>query len=146
MPQPITRILDLIANASPTIAVLGAGSGWRLGVGRLLDIPDTQIVLYDSVGQLPNPKWLLDYPWVQVMVRGEENGYNNAAQKAQDVADLLLGHPPVSYIEGDRIDGITIVGTPSFIGNDQKNRPCISGNFRLIYEPVASTYSNRQPL
>lgn len=143
--QHILDVLSAVSTPAP-LGIVGAASGWRLGVGRMTDDPDTQVCLYDGPGELPNPKWLLEYPYIQVMVRGTVDGYAAANQKMSDVYDVLLGHPPIDFIEGDRIDGITVASNPSFIGNDQKNRPLLSANFRFIYEPVASGYANRQPL
>jgi hypothetical protein len=128
------------------VGALGAAEGWRVGAGRMLDQPDTQITLYDSPGQTPNPLWLLDYPFMQVMVRGAQDGYQAARQKAQDCYDVLLGCQPRIMSNRDRIDAITVVGTPSFIGNDAKNRPMISANYRVIFEPAPSTLTNRLPL
>ena len=142
----VEHIRDVIAAASPPIAVVGAATGWRLGIGRMLDDPDTQITIYDSPGEHPSPLWLLDYPYVQVMVRGTPDGYQAARQKAQDVMDELLGIVPVTFSSGDRIDGITNIGTIGFVGADQRNRPMLSMNMRIIYEPAASTYTHRLPL
>jgi len=142
----IEHIRDVIAGAVPPIATVGAATGWRLGIGRMLDQPDTQITIYDSPGEHPSPLWLLDYPYFQVMVRGSADGYQAARQKAQDCFDQLLGIVPQTFTGGDRIDGITNVGTVGFIGADQLNRPLFSSNFRVIYEPAPSTYTHRQPL
>jgi len=142
----IEHIRDLIAQASPTIAVVGAATGWRLGIGRITDDPDTQIVIWDAPGEHPWPHVLLDYPYFQVMVRGAPDGYHDARQKAQDVYDELVGIYPITFSSGDRLDAITVVGTVGSVGFDQRNRPLISANYRSIYEPAPSTYTHRTPL
>lgn len=142
--SPAKFLLDKLASISG-FGTIGSASGWRLGVGVLLDSPDTQLVLVDSPGEHPDPKWLLEYPYVQILLRGAKDGYIVAMQKMQDAYDILLGIPPYNITEG-RIDGITGVGTPSFIGSDVLNRPLFSANFRLIFEPAASSLTNRAPL
>ena len=134
----------IIAAAIPGVAI--GGTTWRLAAGRLTDSPDTQICLYDSPGEHPSSKWLLDYPYCQVLVRGAPDGYSDARQMVSNIYDVLLGAFPRAMGNGDNIDAITVVGTPSFIGSDIKNRPTISTNYRIILEPVASSYTNREPL
>lgn len=131
---------------SAGVGTQGAASGdWRVGVGVLLDAPDEQVICVDGPGQPPDPKWLLEYPFVQVLVRGMKDGYQAAYQKARDVYDMLLGIPTLSGSWG-RIDGITAPGTPSFIGLDQLNRPIFSANYKLFFEPATSALTNREPL
>lgn len=145
-PLPITEhILAILGDASG-IGTIGGATGWRIGVGRMPDTPDTSICIYDSPGEHPNSKWLLDYPYVQVIVRGSPDGYQAARQKAQDVYDVLFGCSPRAMPNGDNIDAITVVGNPSHVGNDQKNRPMISANYRIIFEPQPSALTNREPL
>lgn len=142
----VEHIRDMISSASPPIAVVGAATGWRLGIGRMLDDPDTQIVIWDSPGEHPQPHLLLEFPYFQIMVRGAPDGYQAARQKAQDVYDHLLGIYPITFSGGDRLDAITIVGTIGSVGFDQKNRPLLSTNYRTIYEPAPSVYTNRSNL
>lgn len=145
---PAEGIISLIASATPAIGDMppATTTGWRLGVGKLLgELPDQQIVAFDIHGQLPNPLWLLDYPVVQLIVRAGVTGYQAGFQKLRDCYDVLLGIPPQT-IGGDRWDAITVLSTPAFMGNDDKDRPQFTANFRIILEPAASTYSNRRPL
>jgi hypothetical protein len=144
--QPAEQLMGMLATAG--IGAVGDGSGDlpRLGIGTMPDTPDVQIALYDSPGQPPDPRWLLDYPYVQVMTRGAQFGYKQAAMLARQAYDVLLGIVPVTFANGDRLDGITGIGTPSYIGTDQNSRPIFSCNFRLIFEPAKSDLSNRQPL
>lgn len=127
------------------VGVAAASSGWRLGVGKFTDQPDTQVVAFDGPGQSPDPKWLLDYPVVQILVRGQADGYQAAFRKMREVYDVLLGID-AQVVNGDRWDGITVLSTPSHIGYDEKSRPMFSANFRIIIEPAASDLTNREPL
>lgn len=112
----------------------------------MIDLPHQQIGFYDAPGQAPDPRWLLDYPAVQVIVRGSPQGYRAAFQKMRDVYDVLLGVNPSVNANGDAVDAITVLATPALIGYDDNDRPSISGNFRLIVRPVPSQFTNREPL
>lgn len=124
----------------------GASTGIRLGVGDMTDAPDDQIVIYDSPGQHGDSAWLLDYPYVQVQTRSGSNSYQLASTYAREAYDALLGIDPQNMPNGDRIDGITSLGMPNFIGKDDKQRPIFSLNLRLIFEPAPTTLANRAPL
>ena len=50
-------------------------SGWALEIGAMPDSPNEVIMISDTVGIEPNPKFLLDFPTCQDMVRGNANGY-----------------------------------------------------------------------
>lgn len=147
MPQsPAEIVMNLLA--SKAVGVIGSAqpTDWRLATGKLTEDPPQQICCYDSPGGTPSSKWLLDYPFVQVLVRSPINGYREGRQKIQDAYDVLLGLPPTLVPGAGNVDAITVVGTPSFIGNDVNERPLFSANFRLIFEPVQSSLSNREPL
>ncbi len=119
---------------------------WRLMVGKMIDEPSQQIGFYDTPGQSPDPKWLLDYPSVQVIVRGPAGGYKPAWDKMREVYDVLLGADPRQNANGDWVDAITVLANPSISGYDVRDRPTISGNFRLIVRPAASTLTHREVL
>lgn len=139
---PSELLLTLIPD---TVADLPATHGWLLCIGKMTDSPHQQVCLYDSPGQSPDPKWLLDYPFVQVIVRGAPQGYQAAASKMREVYDVLLGIDSVD-VGSDRIDGITMIGSPAFLNYDVNDRPQWSANFRMIVEPGASSLTNRTPL
>lgn len=142
--SPAELVKDLIPSTIGSFT--DVTNPWRLCVGLMVDTPHQQIGFYDAPGQVPDPKWLLDYPAVQVIVRGQPQGYQAAFQKMRDVYDVLLGADPRVNANGDSIDAITVLAPPSLTGYDKQQRPEISGNFRLIVRPVASAFTNREPL
>lgn len=142
--SPAQLAMDLIPSGVGSFT--DPTNAWKLLVGRMIDQPDTQIGFFDAPGQAPDPKWLLDYPAVQVIVRGAPQGYEVAAQKMRDVYDVLLGADPRQNANGDWVDAITVLSTPVGMGYDKQDRPEVSGNFRMIIRPVASQYTNREPL
>lgn len=138
-----TGVAQILADAG--LGVIASSTGWRIGVGAFIDKPDTQIICYDVGGSPSNPKWLLDYPAVQIMFRGAPQGYAAVAQKADDATDVLLGQFPRT-VNGDLWDSVTMLSSSSFVGNDQNARPQFSMTMRLIVEPAPSALTNRLPL
>ena len=122
-------------------------SGWEIHIGIAPDSPDRVIAIADTIGLDPNPKYLLDYPACQIMVRGASSDYINARQEAKTVVDLLLGITSQDVL-GDRLVAVNMNGSgPYFIGRDESMRPLFAINFALIVEPQVPTGgSNRVAL
>ncbi len=118
-------------------------SGWGLEIGAMPDKPDEIIQITDTVGIEPNPKFLLDFPTCQVMVRGKSSGYLDTYREAKAVKDLLLGIDSFTTGDGDRLVSITQNGDLGFIGRDDNMRPMFTINFALIVEPQVVGNSNR---
>ena len=133
-------------EAKKLIATHVAGSGWQTEIGAMPETPDKIIMISDTGGQDPNPKWLLDFPTIQVMVRGIISGYLATAREAKAVKDLLLGIQSFTTTEGDRWVSVTQNGDLGFIGRDENMRPMFSVNFALIIEPQVVGNSNRLAL
>ncbi len=121
-------------------------SGWQLEISQMPDEPDDIIMISDTGGVEPNPKWLLDFPTIQCMIRGSANKYLEAFREAKAVKDLLLGIQAFTNADGDRWDGITQNGDLAYIGRDESMRPLFSINFAIILEPLLVPNSNRLPL
>lgn len=132
----------------------GAGStDWRLWIGRQPTSPDRAITIFDATGLPPNPRWLLDYPSVQVKVRGGQNDYQKAGQKVREIRERLVGRPSydahVAHSDNtrDRVVQINGIGDIAFTGWDDADRPEFVINIALIIEPSPTTsYTNREPL
>lgn len=127
-----------VVSATPT-------SSWSVHIGHLPKSPHEVVALSDTGGLTPNPKWLLDYPSVQALVRGAPNSYTTTRTKAIRIKDELLGILSLN-VNGNRLVSVTMAGDVAYIGNDQQERPMFSLNFRLIVQPLASADTNRQPL
>ena len=129
-----------------SVGVFNASSGWAIYISREPSTAlDQAITIFDTGGEPPNPKWLLDFPTVMVRIRGARGKYKAAWQKAKDVKDSLLAVGP-QVINGDQWDGINIAGDINAISYDENDRPLFTINFRLIVEPATSALSNRAPL
>ncbi len=120
-------------------------SGWTLEIASLPADPDKVSMITITGGEAPNPKWLLDFPTAQVMVRGVVGGYFAAEAEAVAVKDLLLGKASQT-VNGDRWVSITMASDVGYLGMDENQRPLFSVNFRFIIEPAASGDTQRQVL
>ncbi len=132
-------------GAKTLLAAHVAVSGWTIEVGSMPKTPNKIIVLTDTMGRAPNPKWLIDYPALQAMIRGDVGDYLATYREAKAVKDLLLGVTSQD-ISGDRWVSITQNGDLGFIGRDENARPLFSVNFALIIEPQVVANSNRLAL
>lgn len=141
--SPAKGAADLLVAAS--VGTLAAATGWAIYIGRFVDKPDSMISLYDTPGQSPNPKWLLNEPHFQVLVRGNKDDYAGAYAKANDVRDVLLGMN-AQTVNGDRWDGVLMMGDILFLHYDENSRPMFSGNYKIFLEPAASLLTQRSPL
>lgn len=145
MTLPSILMKDTLVNDSYIFAGVG---DWHLWIGKEPTSPDRTITIYDAPGRAPNPRWLLDYPAVQIRVRGNTNDYKAAGDKAVEVRNRLLGRESYDAYDGlgDRVVAINAIGDISFIGWDDTNRPAFVFNLALIVEPANTAPTNREPL
>jgi hypothetical protein len=135
---PSEHLKDLLATHVGT-------SGWQVEIGITPESPNRTITIADTGGAPPNPRYLLDFPTCQIMVRGNANGYLAAFREAKAVKDLLLGVTSQD-INDDRLVAVNINGDMAFIGRDEEMRPLFSMNFALIIQPQLVANSNRVAL
>lgn len=126
---------DLLVTAG--VGTEAAASGWGIWIGKF-PAKDTAVVVMHTGGITPNPRYLLDRPSMQVLVRGAPNRYTAAWDKAQAVKDALLGLPSQD-IDSDRWVAINMIGDITNLGFDDNNRVTFSLNFSLIIEPATGT-------
>lgn len=112
-------------------------AGWSIFFSRWPSSPDQCIVVNDTGGFDPNPKFMLDFETVQVLVRGELNGYIAAYDKATDIKRSLLGLTGVT-LNGVLYIGIWMQSDIVAIGYDEEGRPRLSTNWRLTREAPAA--------
>ena len=127
-------IKDILETAA--VGVFGATTGWGIYIHREPESPpDSTITIYETGGEDPNPKWLLDFPSVQVRVRGDKGGYVAAKAKATEILDALLGWPS-QVLNGDTWVAVNQIGGINPIGDDDNDRPLFSLNYGLIIQPA----------
>lgn len=143
MSSPADVAGDILIGAGLCVLANASDTQWTLKVGKSTGEPDQTITMYDTGGQAPNPRWAVDFPTIQAMVRGKPNDYSATWQRARAVRDALLGIDSVT-IGSDRWVSVTCPGDVGFVGYDDSQRPMLSVNFRIILEP--SITGNRDPL
>lgn len=128
---------DILVTNS--IGLFGGTSVWSIHIGLEPPEPDQVITLYDTGGNDPNPRLLIDFQTFQVRVRGLSGEYQETYVKMQDVRDVLLALPSQT-INTTLYDGVWQTGDVAFIGQDEsQSRPLFTANFRVIREPATGT-------
>jgi len=123
----------------------GGQADWAIYIGVQPVNPNRVIVITDSGGRTPDPRWLLEYPSVQVSVRGGPSDYQAAALKCKEIRQILLGLPSQD-LNGDHWVSVLMAGDFAFVGFDATRQPEFVGNFNLIIEPAKGVNDNRDPL
>ncbi len=134
-------IKDLLVTGS--VGAFGGAADWAIYIGAMPDKPDAAIGIFNTGGSAPNPQWLIDFPSIQVRIRGNEGSYEDAYTKCIAIKSILLGLPSQD-INGDRWVSVSGIGDITELGRDQNKRPEFSVNFALIIEPA--TGAHRDPL
>lgn len=121
--------------------------GWAVRIGKISNDPDKQICLIDQGGPSAIPNLLVDYPGVQVLVRGARggNGYQDSYLQIRRIRDAILGmqNQPPQFVE---LDGVTERGHIVPLGYDEMDRHTWSSNYQLIVEPGANALTHRSSL
>lgn len=122
-------LLDDVGAALTTAGLVGGATGWTLYLGHLFDEPDKDkaVCLYELPGEVPEQKWAIDRPALQVRVRGAANGYSAARAKLQAIFDLL--HAGEDAVGGGMVFLYAAQSGPTPLGADEKFRPHISMRF-----------------
>lgn len=133
--DPAQSVKDLLVAAN--MGTFAAASGWSVNVGGLPEAPDTVILCNATGGKDPYPNLSINFPSVQVMVRGAKNGYQAARTKIDACVSALLGLSTI-VVNGDTYQACNQIGDVSYLGQDDNTRPLFSANFSFIVLPVAS--------
>jgi len=115
----------------------GVGTlGTDLFVGRIPEeATNFSVGVMDAGGIEPNPAYVRDDYDVQVIVRGDVNGYSAGWDKAVVIKNLLLGRAPET-VGTDIYARFIMRGNVGFIGYDTLQRPKFSINFRITIDGV----------
>ena len=138
MGSPAAGIYDILEAAG----LFGGATGWEGRVGGLTDNGAPQVAVIDSGGRAGEVKIQIEYPSVQILVRGspEQGGYAAAYSKAEKIHAALqgIGQNPVQFA---RLTSCVAIGFINWLGRDASDRPQFSLNFQLITVP--ETQGNR---
>jgi hypothetical protein len=108
--------------------------GTSIFIGKEPMSPSETITLYAYGGESPVPNLRLDYPNVQIRVRGAVNGYVAAEQVMQNIKNALtrLGRETINtnlYV------GFWQKGDTIFLKHDEKERPIFVSNWKIAVQP-----------
>lgn len=132
--SPAKGIHEILKNAPGF-----PGTGWTLGYGKMPADPDQYIAILDSGGQGGEVLVAIDYPRVQILVRGAKNkGYDAAYDKINQARELLIAIPESAHYP--ELDSCIGVGQILPLGEDDSKRPVFSQNLQLIVSYDTSGY------
>lgn len=128
----MSTTLDDIKAALLTAGVVtdGAVTDWKIMLGYMQDAPDKAVCIYETGGDAPDPSSALDYPGLQVRVRGEPDGYQEMRAKLQEIFDNL--HANEVSVGTDYVYIYAVQSGPIPMGQDEKRRPHVVQNFRIM--------------
>lgn len=125
--SPAKGIVDVIEAVVPSIT-----TGWDFSIGGWTESPDMQISVIDRGGFSAEPNVAVDYPSVQILGRGSSapGGYEALYAEMVKVRNVLLGiSQPAAW---PSLTQVNQVGHIAQVGKDDKGRPQLSLNLRLI--------------
>lgn len=144
MTAPSIGVKDLLVAASlGTFATPPNLASWPIFISKMPAEPDNCIALFDSGGQNPDPKWLINYPQLTIMVRGKS--WQDVYPKINNIRSRLTGLDSQD-VNGDRWVSLNQLGDIVNAGHDEKDRALLTATFRFIIEPASDSYTDRDPL
>lgn len=132
MKDPAIAVKDFLVAAG--VGTFGTTSGWSIYIGNLPDAVDTVVLVNRTGGRDPFPHLAINFPSVQVVVRGAKNGYVAASDKMNAVVEALLGMNTTAA-GLDTYRSCNQIGDISYLGQDENTRPMFSANFWFIVLP-----------
>jgi hypothetical protein len=144
MASPADIIIDMIDASG--LGDKNSESDWGIFKGDAPPTPTRCIVVNRTGGRPANPRWLVDYPSIQVLVRSDINGLDEAEAKADSIKRYLLGQSAYTHTSGDVVDAINMMSDIMRLPPDESGNPEFVVNFSLIVEPAPQTGDQRQPL
>lgn len=114
-------------------AALDLVFGTSLHIGSMPDSPNACVSIYDTSGGDPDGNRAYFRPHIQVRVRGAVGGYRAAGMLARTIQEYLKQRHNETWNSTTYV-GIWGMGDILFVGNDEKNRPIFTANFRLQRE------------
>lgn len=133
-------ILDdvIAALVAANIGQVTGNGDWRLRAGYLQAEPDRSICVYEAGGMPPEAGQPVDYPKIQIRVRGNEDDYQVVRQKLQDIYNLLHSCDAPTVLGPTYVYCYAIQSGPLPLGQDENRRPELVWNFRLMKTREAS--------
>lgn len=118
-----------------TAGITGTALTFNLNIGGWPSAPDKAILINQSGGRPPYPRLAINFPSVQVMVRGKASGYVEARDEMRKVCNILLGLGNITVTGGDIFRSCNQIGDVFNMGQDDNSRPMFSSNWWFIVIP-----------
>jgi hypothetical protein len=126
--SPTEGIIDILVAAG--VGVIAPGNPWPIFEGQL-GSADRCILVREPGGRTPEVRIAVNYPTIQVLVRGAKADYAVTRDKAEEVF-LALQAIPSSPAQWAELTSCIAVGGITYVGQDVNERPQWSLNFNLI--------------
>lgn len=124
--SPAIQIRNILASAVGT-------TGWTYAAGGFLTTPDQQVIVRHAGGKPAEIAVAIDYPSVQLLVRGgqSQGKYEGAYDQIIACRDALL-YIPSKNVLFPNLMACKTLGDVLDLGEDDKSRPMFSLNLSLI--------------
>lgn len=124
-------IKDMLESSSVAIATFAVD----LFISEFPDYPDQCICLKDTMSwKEPETNGSnMEYPGLQVLVRGTPSGYNSAYALARSIQEEF--HALSAFRQGAYYISIAVSTETTYIGRDETNRCLFSINFIICRKP-----------
>lgn len=117
---------------------IASSVGWNIAVGRENGEQNTVITCYDTGAfSDADPRYMRDFPTVQIRVRGNVGDYAGAFLKQEQIKETLIGRTAESVGTALYV-GIYLLSDILSLGYDDNNRPIIVSNWRSVRELPAA--------
>lgn len=122
---------DITSYLGTSASGTGLTEATNLFYNKMPDTPDAVVSVHDTGGGAPSSSAeKLEYPTVQVLIRGAKMGYDTGYATAEDVKNAL--HKLVKQtINSTTYISIWATTDIFFLENDSDDRPIFSINFRI---------------
>ena len=124
---------DIVDLMDASNSGLGLTKNSNLFWPRMPDASNTPhkcVSVSDTSGRSPDTGSDIFNTTIQITVRGNRNKYEEAHELAQDIQDFLHGLNNET-VNGARYIGVWAEGDILPVGEDDKNRPVFTCNFRI---------------
>lgn len=135
------EVAEIVKEFLASKNVVDGTTGWNCYIAKIPDKPDKNVTVIPNNGWEPWMNIALDFPQLQIHIRGAINGYKDAANKAWDLRDQLLSMDPYAHTSGTILTA-QIIGDMTFAGYDANERPVFTSRWQLYY--TAANSANRQ--
>lgn len=139
---PSEIIKDLLVADGYTF---GGIADWAVYIGYKPPEPKNIIVLSDTPGASPDPKWRIDYPTVQADIRCNTSSYKVGSNHMRRIKELCLGITPYNH-GNDRVVSVSLLGEPGYAGLDEEGMAVFVVNIQMILMPEGNTGDHREDL